>query len=743
MAPRSYVAVVVGFVAVVLAGSGDAGAAVAKKCAGACTLSQRRCITAAKAERKRLFAACTGGPAGARGCRAAATRARGATVKACRALRKGCATCCRARKATCDQPAVTLDAARAVRGAITADGGGRVTVTAANGVTYTLDVPPGALLDDETVTLTPVTAIGGFAVGGGLLAAVHAEPSGLLFLKPATLTIGLPAAPGGPLVGFGYDGPGVDFHTELLTAAGATARILVTHFSGFGAGAASSPEVRAILARPSSSASQQFADQFLALANQGVRDRQPYLDLVRRWYRTVIRPALQNGVGDDGRLRQALRDYDQWLLVLQTGPLVFGLGFSLSLPAEQAEALSLIAAAIRDAVARADARCLARHSLADAETALEWQVIAGEADVGTPGNALDIDTVLGGLCLEAQYDAISYPPDPPLGQASELDLVVGLVFIDGVPATGDRMLVDIVPHGTVELTVPGDTNPDGSFAIDFTPQGDRELRLDVHSCGDVPGRRRLKQVCQDAFVIRGLDVEPSQVTVGRGASQEFTATLFGRPAPMVSWSTTGGTIDQTGDFTAGDTPGTFEVRATNAVDGRSGTATVVIPGTTTTVTSSTTTTLPGSFLGDWQGHMDISGGGGNPTVCPANEPNCARLTVQTAGNDLRVWFCNHIETICTGAAINQQCSLQFAAMSTVNGFNGTGDNNNPPCCIGCPGQQRVYGCTITATFSVDPNGQQTLEGSLGGSVTFCPSDPSAGATTHFKLCRPDPCPVLP
>ncbi len=574
-------ALVVTLAAVVLEASGSGGvaaAAVAKKCTSACIQAQRECFTAAKTERTRVLAACTGSPAGAHRCRTGATRARGATVKACRALRKGCATCCRERKATCDQPAVTLDAARAVRGAVTADGGGRVTVTAANGVTYTLDVPPGALLDDETITLTPVTAIGGFVVGKGLLAAVHAEPSGLLFLKPATLTIGLSAAPGGPLVGFGYDGPGVDFHSELLAAAGATARIPVTHFSGFGAAPSSSPEVRAIIARALSNASQQLANQFLALSNQGVRDRQPYLDLMRRWYRTVIRPALQNGVGDDGRLRQALRDYDQWLFVLQDGPLALGLGFSLSLPAEQAEALSLIAAAIRDAVARADARCLARHSLADAETALEWQVIAGEADVGTPGKALDIDTVLAGLCLEAQYDAISYPADPPFDHPSELALVVGLVFIDGVPATGDRMLVDIVPHGTVELTVPGDTNPDGSFAVDFTPQGDRELRLDIHSCGDVPGRRRLKKVCQDAFVVRGLDVEPSQATVGRGASQQFTATLFGRPAPTINWSTTGGAIDQTGDFTAGDTPGTFEVRATNAADGRSATATVVIPG---------------------------------------------------------------------------------------------------------------------------------------------------------------------
>src|SRR5262249_12028655 len=153
---------------------------------------------------------------------------------------------------------------------------------------------------------------------------------------------------------------------------------------------------------------------------------------------------------------------DQWLLFVKQGSFLEGLGLDLDTPLrpEQAEALTLIAAALRDAVARADARCLAQHSLAEAETALEWQAIAARADVATPTNALDLDTVLDGLCVEAHYDDVSYPSNPPLGVRSELRLHVGLDFIDGMRASGDRMLVDITPHGTVELTVPADTNPD-------------------------------------------------------------------------------------------------------------------------------------------------------------------------------------------------------------------------------------------------------------------------------------------
>ncbi|HXJ34199.1 MAG TPA: Ig-like domain-containing protein [Candidatus Eisenbacteria bacterium] len=568
-------------------------ASAAKVCRRSCTAAIGECLAGAKQERTARLAVCTSGAADRRTCQREVARAAHATGRACGKLRKGCTACCRARGTACDQPQVTRDQGRAASGLI-AISGGTLTATAADGTTYTLTVPADALLDDTTITLTPVTAIGGFAVGRDLVAAVDAEPSGLLFLKPATLTITLPRAPAERLLGFGYEGDGTDFHGELLAANGTTARLIVTHFSGFGAGPESSPELHALLARPPSSASQQFDGQLANLASQGVTDLQTYVDLFRRWYQQVIRPQLQGAVGSDPALRQALKDYDQWFTELQNGLLLIGLNAGTALAPEQAEALTLIAAALRDAVARADARCLAQHSLAEAERALEWQVIAAAADVDTPANALDLDTVLDGLCVEAHYDDLSYPNDPPLGVRSELRLHVGLDFIDGARASGDRMLVDITPHGTVELTVPADTNPDRSFAIDFTPRGDRELRLDIHSCGDVPGRRRLKSVCQDAFVVRGFEVRPPTATVAPGGTQQFGAFLFDQPTTNITWSATGGTVDATGRFTAGSQSGSFKVRATSTVDQNVATAEVTIGSATTTTVPSTTTstTLP-------------------------------------------------------------------------------------------------------------------------------------------------------
>ena len=154
-------------------------ASAAKVCRGTCTAALGECVTGAKQERTTRLAACTSGAGHRRACQREAARAVHATGRACRNLRKGCTACCRAGGTACEQPQVTRDQARAASGLI-ATSGGTLTATAADGTTYTLTVPADALLDDTTITLTPVIAIGGFVVGRRLVAAVDAEPSGLL-----------------------------------------------------------------------------------------------------------------------------------------------------------------------------------------------------------------------------------------------------------------------------------------------------------------------------------------------------------------------------------------------------------------------------------------------------------------------------------------------------------------------------------------------------------------------------------
>ena len=86
------------------------------------------------------------------------------------------------------------DTTRSVSGTITATGGGSLSATAADGTAFTLEVPPGAILQDEDITMTPVRESGSFPFAGGLSAGVNLKPAGLLLFEGATLLIHKPSS---------------------------------------------------------------------------------------------------------------------------------------------------------------------------------------------------------------------------------------------------------------------------------------------------------------------------------------------------------------------------------------------------------------------------------------------------------------------------------------------------------------------------------------------------------------------
>jgi hypothetical protein len=120
--------------------------------------------------------------------------------------------------------------------------GATLTTTGADGTVFTLTVPPNALLSDELITMTPVSSLGGIPVTGGLLAAAQIEPTGVVLVQPATLTIQPPAlVPIANQVGFAYQGGGQDFSLSSLANTN-TITLNLTHFSGHGVGSGSVPQ---------------------------------------------------------------------------------------------------------------------------------------------------------------------------------------------------------------------------------------------------------------------------------------------------------------------------------------------------------------------------------------------------------------------------------------------------------------------------------------------------------------------
>lgn len=139
----------------------------------------------------------------------------------------------------------TLQTERAVTQAYYPHEASTITATAADGTTYTLQLPKDALLESEAITMTPVSAVPGLPMSGGLVAGVQIEPHGLMLQQPATLTIVSPNA--GPIAQqtpFLFHEDGEDFHLypPAMPEPGDdanTLRLQLFHFSTPGFGLAS------------------------------------------------------------------------------------------------------------------------------------------------------------------------------------------------------------------------------------------------------------------------------------------------------------------------------------------------------------------------------------------------------------------------------------------------------------------------------------------------------------------------
>lgn len=74
-----------------------------------------------------------------------------------------------------------------------------------------------------------------------------------------------------------------------------------------------------------------------------------------------------------------------------------------------------------------------------------------------------------------------------------------------------------------------------------------------------------------------VTVSPASATVNTGGTQQFTALVSGTPNTAVTWTTTGGTISQSGLFTAPGTAQTDTITATLQADTtKHGQATVTV-----------------------------------------------------------------------------------------------------------------------------------------------------------------------
>ena len=189
--------------------------------------------------------------------------------------------------------------------------GGSVTTTSDAGVTYTLDVPPGAVPGDIEIAITPVTAIDNLPFSGRLEGGVRLGPSGLHLLVPALLTIDRAPSTSGTerLLGFSYEGDADSFEPAAAIDGTTEIRVPITHFSG--AGAASSGDSEDWLATLCASVptlDYTFTAQMdMCWRSTDVR-REYFFRVARDYLEDILTPLAQRG----GELSVAVTEYIEW-----------------------------------------------------------------------------------------------------------------------------------------------------------------------------------------------------------------------------------------------------------------------------------------------------------------------------------------------------------------------------------------------------------------------------------------------
>lgn len=247
--------------------------------------------------------------------------------------------------------------------------GGTLSATAADGTRFRLDVPAGSVADGTTITMTPLSSLGGPRWAARLVGAVQLAPEGLLLMRGATLTV-IPthSVPVARQAAVGYTASGADLHeVPHATKSGAIA-IPLAHFSGAGVvNSAGGPP-------PSQSGStildfySQLVAEVEAQARAGRLNEADAARQANEWLEDaladVMREEVPPGRSDDAAAEHAMRDL---LTIARMAALTSGQDDAF-FERVRPTVLDLLDGEWN----RAQARCVADHDLSQVQRILEF-----------------------------------------------------------------------------------------------------------------------------------------------------------------------------------------------------------------------------------------------------------------------------------------------------------------------------------------------------------------------------------
>lgn len=585
------------------------------------------------------------------------------------------------------------DGAHAASAAIGPAGG---TITASG---MTLSVPAGALHDEQTITLTPLSSIGGSPFHD-LIGAVEMEPQGLHFLVPATLTIPRPAGVlDSQIVGFGFSEDGTGFHLKPNDLSSGPITLQVLHFSGGGAANATLTEVNHTLGYEPTPA-QELAEQQIAAAEyreaqDGTDPNPAIVSALADWFDHSVSTGLGLVGGSLDNLELALGEWVAWVGEVEAHDLAglrnisdrMALGQKAATD-DAAHIADLLLVGCTGAGARPleSLRPVVRLSAdLQAIAASRAAEVAIESRNTADGRVLPSATALPSSCAHVKIEGITHAPLLAFLHDNSYTADAGVVFwnatdpnhsiplvltvfdqTEGQGATPPTLVTDgqlkttvkptslgnhtyeltadleaaaaddtlkplsdrktdTVPvraridlrsdatikpgetvhlkallagdgmvNGTVTYTLAGvgslsassgTTDANGETEVDYTaPSDNHPATAGITASfddgtGPVVGFAKIT-IKPDVKVV----VTPATIQLSAGGTTQFSATVTGVNDSSVTWSKSGGTIDQSGLYTAPQSPGTFTVTATSNEDPTakdSATVTVVSSGTVT------------------------------------------------------------------------------------------------------------------------------------------------------------------
>ncbi len=400
-------------------------------------------------------------------------------------------------------PRLEVDTANA-RGAEVGLNGGMVSATA-GGVSYTLDIPVGALNTSTRISLTPVKALRRLPAGGEFVAAVKLEPSGLVFKRPAMLKIRATVTPVAGKSVLGYlaadDGTLSTFAPAIVK--GDSLMIEVPHFTIAGWGQFVPGQLPPPPPVPSQPTSVFYQDLIsLAAAGAGTHGSLSIFGpLFRDWYHQVIEPGLKGTRPIDEEV--TVFDYERWVDLLNW--IDFTLNFNHTLVAdlqtELDEAMDFLPSTVSFGIRARSREC--RTGVLDPIEAmvriLQLQSLAARhmaaADLGP--ERLDTPTVLlDNACIQVVNSKASIPASLVPNQPVTLDLRYGYQVASNPMLVDAVFKVTALIQGTQSDGVQiSQTDAQGKLTGTLVPTGATDLVIGLVSCLHPSLGPRLDEVC--------------------------------------------------------------------------------------------------------------------------------------------------------------------------------------------------------------------------------------------------------